>query len=149
MVSAGRPCGRAGRTKRCAWVHGHSPVGLRDLGEHATSARRNVSRDRTSQRLFSAFHSAKLFRQGSGARRRLRQGMRGGHAHALGSRWHGKIKTGQCFERAPRSATNLRDNHRRELREVGAIVSRSADLDQSVGERGAVGNAAALVSADD
>ena len=33
---------------------------------------------------FPAFYSAELFRKGSGARRRLRQGMRGRHAHPPG-----------------------------------------------------------------
>ena len=42
-----------------------------------------------------------------------------------------------------------RDDHRRELREVGAILSRSADSDQPMGQRRALGNAAATVPAHD
>src|SRR5438477_7032996 len=65
MVSAGGARRRVGGTERCARVHGDSALGLRRLGEYATSARRDVSRYRTPQCLLSAFHSTQLFREGS------------------------------------------------------------------------------------
>src|SRR5213594_3852011 len=60
MVSAGHSRGGIGRAVRRAWLHGDSPVGVRDLGKHAASTRRDVSRHRSQQRLFPAFHSAEL-----------------------------------------------------------------------------------------
>src|SRR6266511_5307768 len=65
MVSAGHPGGGTGGAIGCARMHGHSSVGLRNLGKHAASTRWHVSSQWPSQRLFSTFHSAKLFREGS------------------------------------------------------------------------------------
>src|SRR5213596_210936 len=84
MVSSGHPRGGTGRAIGRARLHGDSPVGLRDLGKYAASTRCDVSRQRPSQCLLPAFYSAQLFREGSGTRRRLRQGMCRGHAYASG-----------------------------------------------------------------
>src|SRR4029077_8409696 len=74
MVPADSARGGAGGTYLRARLHGHSPLGLWHLGKYATPARRNVSRDRTPQRLLPTFHSAKLFREGSRPRRGIREG---------------------------------------------------------------------------
>ena len=124
-------------------------MGLRDLGKHAAPARCNVSRDRPSQRLFPAFYSAELFRQRSRTRRRLRQRMRRSHPHATGTRGRWKIKTRQSAERAPRRSADFRDYHWRQLREMGSVVPRPPDPSKSVGQRCAMGNAAAFVFAHD
>src|SRR5205823_5927726 len=87
-------------------------MGLRDLGEHAAPARCNVSRHRPSQRVLSAFHSAELFREGSGTRRRLRQGMRGRYAYAPGGGCGGKNETCQPVDGAARDQTYFGDDHR-------------------------------------
>src|SRR5881296_3364955 len=46
MVSAGHSRGGIGRAVRRAWLHGDSPVGVRNLGKHAASTRCDVSRHR-------------------------------------------------------------------------------------------------------
>ena len=51
--------------------------------------------------------------------------------------------------RAAHRAADERDDHRRDVRPLGAVVSRSADSDQPMGERRALGTADADVPADD
>ena len=51
--------------------------------------------------------------------------------------------------RAADRAADQRDDHRRDVRQVGAVLSRSADPDQSMGERRALGAAHAAVPAHD
>src|SRR5207244_5727514 len=105
--------------------------------------------DGASQCLFSSFYSAELLREGSRARRRLREGMRRRHAPPPRSRCRWKNETREPVERAAGGSADFGDHYRRELREVGAIVSRSSNPHQSMGQRGALGNAAAFVFAND
>ena len=66
-----------------ARLHGHRAARLRHLGEHAARPRRHVQGHRPRQRLLPAVHPRELPREGSRARRGLRQGVR--RRHALGS----------------------------------------------------------------
>jgi hypothetical protein len=66
-------------------------------------------------------------------------------AAGSGCRW--KIETGQPVERTTCSKANFRNDHRRQLREVGAILPRPANSHKSMGERRSLGNAAAAVFA--
>ncbi len=52
-------------------------------------------------------------------------------------------------DRAPGDSPDLRSDHRRDVRAVDRVVSRSADSDQSVGQRAALGKGHAPVSAHD
>ena len=74
--------------------------------------------------------------------------MRGGHAHAPGGGCGWKNETGQSLDGAAGDQAHFRDDHRRQLREMGTILSGPANSDQSMGERDPLGNAAAFVSAD-
>ena len=103
---------------------------------------------RPSERLFPAFHSVELFRQGSGARGRLRQGMRGRHAHTIGGGRRWKDEASQSIDGTACGEANFGNNHRRQLREMGSILPGPADPDQSMGKRRSVGDAAPPVSAD-
>src|SRR5437773_11181875 len=123
MVSAGGPCGRTGRAFGRARLHGDPAVGLWSLGEHAAPTRCEVSRERTSKRIFSSVYSTELFREGSGARRRLRQRMRGRHSQPARGGCGWKIETGKPVDRAAGGPANVGNNYRGELREMGAIVS--------------------------
>ena len=84
VVSAGRPCGGPRGEFRRARMHGDQTVGLWHLGEYAARAGWNVQGDRPPQRVFPALHPALVSRKGGRARRRLREGMRGGDASPLG-----------------------------------------------------------------
>ena len=94
VVSASREGGRPGRELRRARLHGHQAVGLRDLGEHAAAARRDVQGDRARERLLPAVHSDELSGEGGGARRGVREGVRGGDAPSAGAGWEGRAAAG-------------------------------------------------------
>ena len=102
----------------------------------------------TSQRLFPAFHSAELFREGSGTRRRLRQGMRRRHPHAAGGGRRWKMKPASPLTEPlvvrPTSETIIGASYARWVQSYRDL----ANPDQSMGKRRPLGNAAAPVSAD-
>ena len=52
-------------------------------------------------------------------------------------------------DRTPRDSADVGSDHRHDVRAVGRVVSRSADSDQSVGQRRALGESDASVSAHD
>ena len=85
------------------------------------------------------------------ARRRVRQGVRGGDAPSARAGWQGRPAAGAVGQagRAAHRAADERDDHRRDVRPLGAVVSRLADSHQPMGERRALGIADAAVSADD
>src|SRR5205809_6580955 len=58
--------------------------------------------------------------------------MRRRHAHAPGSGCRWKIETGQTVERTTCSKAHFRNDHRRQLREVGAILPRPANSHKSM-----------------
>ena len=80
MVPGRARRGRPGGKFRRARLHGDQAVGLRHLGIDAGAARPHVQGDRPQERLLPALHPAQLSREGSRARRGLRQGMRRRHA---------------------------------------------------------------------
>ncbi len=112
-------------------------------------ARWHVQGDRPQERLLPALHPAELPREGGRARRGLRQGMRGRHASPARGRARRRLASGAFgrARRAARRAADQRDDHRRDLREVGAVVPRSADPHQPVGQRRPLGNAPARLPA--
>ena len=71
-------------------LHGHQAVGLRHLGEHPASARPDVQGHRPQNAYFPLFIPLSFLEKEAAARRRLRQGMRGGHAPSPGSRAQGR-----------------------------------------------------------
>ena len=76
------------------------------------------------------------------ARRGLCQGMRGRDPSSPRGKRRGKNGAGQSVDRAARRPADLGNDHRRELRQMGAVLSRPADPDQPMGQRGPLGNAA-------
>ena len=125
------------------------PWGYRHLGEHAARARRHVQGDRPRERLLPAVHPAELPAEGGRARRGLRQGMRGRHAPppGAGRRRQAASRPGVAARRAADRPADQRDDHRRDVRQVGAVVPRPADPHQPVGQRRPLGNADAAVPA--
>ena len=107
-----------------------------ELIQQALDAR--VQGDRPRQRLLPAVHSREPAEQGGRARRRLR---------AAGRLRHARRRRGARGE-AGRPA-DVGGDHRHDVREVGAVVARSADPDQPVGERRALGEGDAAVPAHD
>ena len=67
--------------------------------------------------------------------------------HRLEPGKDGQAGAGRRARGTVRGAAHQRDHHRRDVRQVGAVLPRPADPDQSVGQRGALGAAAAAVPA--
>ena len=61
----------------------------------------------------------------------------------------GKMKPVERADRAAGGQADERDDHWGELCEMGPVLPRSSDSDQSMGERGALGNAATVIFAND
>ncbi len=128
-------------------LHGDQAVGLRAVGEHPARPRRHVQGDRARQRVLPAVHP------GLATSRRRRRTSRASRRSArssptTGSRLRGRqARAGRRARGAARRAADLRDDHRRVVREVGAELSRPAAADQPVGERRALGDAHAPVPA--
>ena len=99
---------------------------------------RRVQGDRPRQRVLSAVHPREPAEQGGGARRGLR---------AAGRLRHARRRRGARGE--ARRPSDVGSDHRHDVREVGAVVARSADPDQPVGERRALGEGDAAVPAHD
>ena len=112
------------------------PERLRHLGADAARARRHVQGDRAPERVLPAVHSRELPAQGGRARRGLRA--RGGGRHA---------RRRQEARGAAVVRPDVGDDHLRDVREVGAELSRPADSHQPVGERRALGDAHAALPA--
>ena len=103
------------------------------------------------ERVLPAVHPDELPGEGGGARRRVRQGVRGGDAPSAGAGRQGRPAAGAvgAAGRAAHRAADERDDHRRDVRPLGAVVSRPADSHQPMGQRRALGTADAAVPADD
>ena len=138
LVPRRRPPRRARRLLAGQGLHGHPAVRLRDLGADPAGARRAVQGDRPRQRLLPAVHPREPAEQGGRARRGLR---------AAGRLRHPRRRRGARGE-AGRPA-DLGSDHRHDVREVDAVVARSADPDQPVGERRPLGEGDAAVPAHD
>ena len=119
-------------------LHGHPAVRLCDLGAHPAGARSAIQGDRARQRVLPALHPREPPDEGEGARRGLRAA--GGVGDARWRRGAG---------RTARRPADVGSDHRHALREVDPVVARPASADQPVGERRAVGEGHAAVSADD
>ena len=137
MVSGCRPPRRAGRLLAGQGVHGHPPVRLRHLGTAAAGARRADQGNRARQRLLPALHPREPAEQGGRARRGLLP---------AGRLCHARRRRGARGE--ARRPADVGSHHRDDVREVGAGMARPADPDQPVGERRALGEGDAAVSAD-
>src|SRR6266568_3588985 len=111
MVPASYPRCGAGRALGCARLHGDPPLGIRYLGKYAAAARRHVSCDRTPQCLLPTFHSTELFREGSRARRRLRQGMCRRYPQSARSRCGRKIAAIERLDRAAGGSANIGNDY--------------------------------------
>ena len=74
--------------------------------------------------------------------------MRGRHAHAIRGRRRWKDEASQSIDGTACGQANFGNNHRRQLREMGSILSGLANPDQPMGKRRSLGDAAAPVSAD-
>ena len=130
MVSGHHQGRRAGRLRARARLHGRTPHGLRDLGGPAGQVRQGLQGNGACQRLFPAADPFVVFAEGSRARRGLRPRVRGRHSRR-------RRRAG----RAARHPPHVRDGHRRDVQQVGAVVARSAPADQPVGQRAALGKA--------
>ncbi len=93
------------------------------------------------ERLLPALHSPLLLPEGSRARQGVRQGVRGRHAPPAGAGPRRQARAGLATGRAPRRAADQRDHHRRDLRPMGAELSRPAPAHQPVGQRRPLGDA--------
>ena len=138
LVHRRRPPRRAGRLLAGQGLHGDPSVRLRHLGADAAGARPPLQGDRPRQRVLPAVHSRKPADEGERARRGLRAAGRVGDA--------GRQRGARGAARHP---SDLRDDHRHDVREVGAVVARPADPDQPVGERRPLGEGHAAVPAHD
>ena len=123
VVSAGGACRRSGRAIAGARLHGHQAPWLRCMGAHAGHSGWHVQGNRTPKCLLSALHSAVVPRKGGPARGGLRQGMRGGHPPSAGigprRQTDSHRQTGGTARRPP----HQRDDHRRHVRQMGAVVA--------------------------
>ena len=130
--------GRARRSRPSARHDGHPPVRLPDLGAALRRARPPHQGDRARQRLLPTLHPGEppsprgRARRGVLARTRDRDPRR-----RRGSRG------------AARRASDLGDGRRRDVRPLDRLLSRPAAEDQPVGERRALGAAAAALPAHD
>ena len=130
MVPAGDQGGRSGRCFSRAGLHGDPAVGLGHLGEYAARPRPAIQRNRPRERLFSALHPAELPAERGPARRGVRQ--RVCRRHASPPRNEGRQAAARPVGRAgraPHRAAHERNDHRRHVRQVGAVVPRPADPD--------------------
>ncbi len=119
-------------------LHGHPAVRLRDLGADSAGARPALQGDRSRQRLLPALHPREPADQGEGARRGF---------CAAGGVGHARRRRGA--RRAARRPADLRSHHRHDVRQVDQVVAGSAGAHQPVGQRRALGEGDAAVSAHD
>ncbi|CAA9261907.1 MAG: Prolyl-tRNA synthetase, archaeal/eukaryal type, partial [uncultured Corynebacteriales bacterium] len=136
LVSGHPGQGRAGRERPGPRDHGHPTVRVRALGADAGRGRRPDQGRRRQERVLPAVHPRVVPEEGSRARRGLQPGARrGDHRRRQGAGGAGRRPADQ------------RDDHQRELRQVGAELPRPAAADQPVGQRGPLGDAAPAVPA--
>ena len=132
---------------RRARLHGDQAVGLRAVGEHPARARRHVQGDRPRERVLPAVHPAVASsRRRPRTSRASRRSARWSRTTASSRATASSCPTGRARGAAGRAA-DVGDDHRRDVREVGAELSRPAAAHQSVGERRALGDAHAPVPA--
>ena len=127
---------RDGRQRPGPRHHGHPPVGVRDLGAHAGRARPPHQGGRRRERLLPALHPRVLPQARGGARRGLRARAGGRHPRRR-----------EGARGAAGRPAHQRDRDQPLLFQVGAEPPRPAAAHQPVGERGALGAAAAALPA--
>src|SRR5438067_78072 len=136
--------GGAGGLLAGARLHGDPAARLPHLGADAAGAGRLVQGDRSSQRLLPAVHPDELPRQGSRARRGVREGSRAGDAHSPQGDREGWRPGGDARPRvgargAARHTAHVRDDHLRDVRQVDSELPRSAAAPEPVVQHRALG----------
>ena len=128
-------------------LHGDQAVGLRDLGEHPARARRHVQGDRARERVLPAVHPAVLPREGSRARRGLREGVRGRHAPPPRgwARTASSCPTGELEEPLVVRPTS-RDDHRRDRSRSGCRAIATCRCSSTSGRTSCAGRCARACS---
>ena len=122
--------GPVGRERPGEGMHGHPPQRLRHLGEDAADPGPDVQGHRPRQRVLPALHPRELHEARGRARGGVRPGVRGGDSRRR-----------QEARGAALRASHLGDDHLGHVPQVDHVLPRSAHPDQSVGQRGALGDA--------
>mmetsp|Transcript_4028 Transcript_4028/g.11628 ORF Transcript_4028/g.11628 Transcript_4028/m.11628 type:complete len:293 (-) Transcript_4028:54-932(-) len=133
--------GPNGRAEPGQGLHGDPPVGHGGVGRAQGRAQPPHQGVRRAERLLPPLHPHVVPVQGGRARRRLRQGVRGGDtppADGVGRRADPGPR--RQARRAPRRPPDVGDHHLGDVPPVDHVPPRPAAQDQPVGQRGAVGD---------
>ena len=140
---------RYGRKLGGARLHGDQAVGLRHLGKHAAQLDRMFKETGHQNAYFPLFIPLSYLEKEAAHVEGFAKECAVVTHHRLEAGADGKLVPTGKLEEPLVVRPDLRDDHRRDLCQVDAIVSRSADSDQPMGQRGALGDAHAAVSAHD
>ena len=136
--------GRPRPAQRCEGVYGHQALRFRDLGAHERGVGRQVQGHRSRERLLPAVHPEELPQQGSGTRRRVCQGVRGGDplpAQERPRRRRGDCGPGGQVGRGTHRAPHLGDHHLEDLQDLDSELPRPSAIGEPMGQCGPMGDA--------